>query len=218
MGAEPPAPNATPASSARGPAPATARWYSPPRPPASRAISPAAKSRFAARRIRFRERGGAFYITESYLTGKPQEHRVEYTLGNRRIQHYLTTLPDGRIIVLPPSWDVLRKQWFHNLDIDDPEEEPGVQVQVWNKSCYSCHVSQQEKNFDLDKNAYRQPMAEFRNQLRALPRTRQRSRRPLFGRTPRRKARRATSSCRPASLPSATPWSARNATRSAIST
>ena len=109
----------------------------------------------------FRRDNGAFYITESYLTGKPQEHRVEYTLGNRRIQHYLTTLADGRVIVLPPSWDILRKQWFHNLDIDDPEEEPGVQIQVWNKSCYSCHVSQEQKNFDLEKNVYRSAWLNF---------------------------------------------------------
>jgi hypothetical protein len=51
-----------------------------------------------------REREGVYYITESYLTGKPQEQRVDYTLGNRRIQHYLTTLASGRVIVLPPSW------------------------------------------------------------------------------------------------------------------
>lgn len=100
------------------------------------------------------QRNGIFYITESYLTGKPVEHRVDYTLGNRRIQLYLTTLADGRIIVLPPSWDILRKQWFHDLDIDDPEDEPGVQTQLWNKSCYSCHVSQEEKNFDPEKNVY----------------------------------------------------------------
>ncbi len=109
----------------------------------------------------FRARDGAYYITETYLTGKPQEHRVDYTLGNRRIQHYLTTLADGRVIVLPPSWDIQRKQWFHNLDIDDPEEEPGVQIQVWNKSCYSCHVSQQQKNFDLEKNAYHSAWIDF---------------------------------------------------------
>jgi hypothetical protein len=108
-----------------------------------------------------RERGGAYYIVESYLTGKPREHRVEYTLGNRRIQHYLTTLEDGRVIVLPPSWDVLRKQWFHNLDIDDPEYEPGVLVQIWNKSCYSCHVSQQEKNFNDAENRYRTTWLDF---------------------------------------------------------
>jgi predicted CXXCH cytochrome family protein len=108
-----------------------------------------------------RQRNGSFFITESYLTGKPVEHRVEYTLGNRRIQLYLTTLADGRIIVLPPSWDILRQQWFHDLDIDDPEDEPGVQTQIWNKSCYSCHVSQQEKNFDLDKNAYKTTWLNF---------------------------------------------------------
>jgi hypothetical protein len=109
----------------------------------------------------FRVRNGAYYITESYLSGKPTEHRVDYTLGNRRIQHYLTTLADGRVIVLPPSWDVVRKQWFHNLDIDDPEQEPGVQVQVWNKSCYSCHVSQQHKNFDLESNRYKNEWLNF---------------------------------------------------------
>src|ERR1700693_2867009 len=95
-----------------------------------------------------RERSGVYYIRESYLTGKEQEHRVDYTLGNRRIQHYLTTLPDGRIVVLPPTWDVQRKQWFHNMDIADPDETDDVQVQIWNQSCYSCHVSQEEENYD----------------------------------------------------------------------
>jgi predicted CXXCH cytochrome family protein len=108
-----------------------------------------------------KRRNGAFYITEAYLTGKPLEHRVEYTLGNRRIQLYLTTLADGRIIVLPPSWDIGRKEWFHGLDIDDPEDEPGVLIQIWNKSCYSCHVSQQEKNFNLEANAYKTAWLNF---------------------------------------------------------
>jgi tetratricopeptide (TPR) repeat protein len=108
-----------------------------------------------------RERGGAFYITESYLTGKPQEHRVDYTLGNRRIQHYLTTLPSGRVIVLPPSWDILRKDWFHSFDIGDPDETSDVEVQVWNKNCYSCHVSREEKNFDPERNAYQTAWQDF---------------------------------------------------------
>jgi predicted CXXCH cytochrome family protein len=108
-----------------------------------------------------RQTSGAFYITESYLTGKPQEHRVDFTLGNRRIQHYLTRLADGRVIVLPPSWDIQRQQWFHNLDIDDPEEAPGVLVQIWNKNCFSCHVSQQEKNFDAEKGRYQTAWLDF---------------------------------------------------------
>lgn len=107
------------------------------------------------------QRGGQYFITESYLTGRPQEHHVDYTLGNRRIQHYLTTLPGGRILVLPPSWDVERKQWFHNLDIGDPDETNEVMVQVWNKSCFSCHVSQQEKNFDGETNQYKTAWLDF---------------------------------------------------------
>ncbi len=102
-----------------------------------------------------RQRNGEFFITESYLTGKPVEHRVDYTLGNRRIQHYLTTLPSGRVVVLPPSWDILRKDWFHSFDIGDPDETSDVMVQVWNKNCYSCHVSREEKNFDPATNQYR---------------------------------------------------------------
>src|SRR5215468_2229198 len=108
-----------------------------------------------------RRRDGMFYITESTLTGKPQEHRIDYTLGNRRIQHYLTTLPSGRIIVLAPSWDIQRKQWFHNTDIADPDETDEALIQIWNKSCYSCHVSQQEKNFNPAANEYKTSWRDF---------------------------------------------------------
>lgn len=108
-----------------------------------------------------RQQNGEYFITESYLTGKPEEHRVDYTLGNRRIQHYLTTLPSGRVVVLPPSWDILRKDWFHSFDIGDPDETGDVMVQVWNKNCYSCHVSREEKNFDPKKDAYQTAWQDF---------------------------------------------------------
>ncbi len=110
---------------------------------------------------RLRVRGGSYYITESYLSGKEQEHRVDYTLGSRRIQHYLTTLPDGRIIVLPPSWDVLRKEWFHNLEIVNPEESDRVLLQIWNRSCYGCHVSREEKGFDPERMTYATHWTDF---------------------------------------------------------
>lgn len=99
-------------------------------------------------------RENQFYITEPNLSGKPLEHRVEYTLGERRFQHYLTTLADGRILVLPPTWDITRKKWTLDLDIGNPEEGQGDPIQVWNKNCYSCHVSGGQKNFDLEKLRY----------------------------------------------------------------
>jgi predicted CXXCH cytochrome family protein len=117
--------------------------------------------KFHGAAYKVRQAAGIYYITESTLTGKPQEHRVDYTLGNRRIQHYLTTLPSGRVIVLAPSWDIQRKQWFHNTDIADPDETDEALIQIWNKNCYSCHVSQQEKNFDPAANEYKSSWRDF---------------------------------------------------------
>jgi hypothetical protein len=97
---------------------------------------------------------GAFTITESYVTGETRERRVDYTLGSRRIQHYLSRLEDGRIVVLPPSWDVQRREWFHNLEIVSLEEGGLRKVQVWNSGCVGCHVSEEEKNYDPARAVY----------------------------------------------------------------
>jgi predicted CXXCH cytochrome family protein len=99
------------------------------------------------RPYRLRAANGEYFITESYLTGKEREHRVEFTLGSRRIQHYLTTIENGRIIVLPPSWDVTRHEWFDNMDIVRPDENDSKPFQQWNKNCVGCHVSQQENDY-----------------------------------------------------------------------
>ncbi len=110
---------------------------------------------------RLEEKGGQYFITESRLLGKTTRHPVLYTLGNRRIQHYLTRLDDGRIVVLPPSWDVLRSEWFHNMEIVGPEPERAMAVQVWNFNCFGCHVSQQERNFDLENKTYHTEWVDF---------------------------------------------------------
>jgi predicted CXXCH cytochrome family protein len=102
-----------------------------------------------------RAQDGRFVIRESLITGREHDRPVQYTLGSRRIQHYLTTLPDGRMVVLPPTWDVQRKQWFHNMDIVDPEETGDTpHLQVWNTNCFGCHVSNESKNFDSANNTY----------------------------------------------------------------
>ncbi len=104
---------------------------------------------------RIRRTGSDYFITESFFTGRPTEHRVDYTLGNRRIQHYLATLDDGRVVVLPPTWDVLRREWFHNLEIAAPDQREGiVPVQLWNKNCFGCHVSDQVKGYRPAENRY----------------------------------------------------------------
>jgi len=103
----------------------------------------------------FRAAAGGYYITESDLTGKPWEHKIDYTLGNRRVQHYLTTLPDGRIVLIPAAWDSVAHKWVHDVDVGNPEEASGDRILIWNKTCYACHVSGEKKNFDTGKLTYR---------------------------------------------------------------
>jgi predicted CXXCH cytochrome family protein len=105
-------------------------------------------------------RNGSYYIAES-SSGAERERRVDYTLGGWRFQLYLTTAPDGRILILPPAWDILNKRWIHEADTDNPEDAPGVPVQVWNKTCASCHVSRVEKNFDLAQLRYATKWQDF---------------------------------------------------------
>jgi predicted CXXCH cytochrome family protein len=111
-------------------------------------------------RFPLRVDGGAYFITSS-LTGSAQEHRVEYTLGSRRIQHYLTTIDQGMIVVLPPTWDVQRRQWLHNMDIVRPDENHQRPVQQWNKDCVGCHVSEQENNYRPATGAYATTWRDF---------------------------------------------------------
>ncbi|HET9743663.1 MAG TPA: ammonia-forming cytochrome c nitrite reductase subunit c552 [Terriglobales bacterium] len=102
----------------------------------------------------FRQSNGSYAITESDLTGKPVSYRVDYTLGDDWVQQYLTKLPDGRIVLLAPAWDIRRRGWVHDQDIANPEES-GSGVQVWNRSCFSCHVSGGKKNFNVETLQYR---------------------------------------------------------------
>jgi len=107
------------------------------------------------------QEGERFVVRGPFPTAAPATHRVDYTLGSRRVQHYLTTLPDGRIVVLPPTWDVETREWFHNLDIVNPNQPAGIPVQVWNRNCFGCHVSAQVKGFDAQADTYATTWTDF---------------------------------------------------------
>ena len=96
-------------------------------------------------------RNDVFYIVEN-----GRENRIDYTLGNRRMQHYLTTMPNGEIHVMHTTWDVKRQQWFDSKEI--VPGAPAQFVQQWNMSCFYCHTTQQEqdvKGFDPDTFEYK---------------------------------------------------------------
>lgn len=109
---------------------------------------------YRGRVFTFERQGAQYFIIENRASLPAVRHAIDYTLGNRRIQHFMTRQQDGSLVLLPPSWDVLRGEWFPQEDIV-PTGDSGVEpVQVWNKNCFGCHVSQERKNFDTETLTY----------------------------------------------------------------
>ena len=73
---------------------------------------------------RFRAQAGAFLHHRVYLTGKPQEHHVDYTLGIAASSITSPRCPTAASSCCRPPGTCSASSWFHNLDIDDPEEAP----------------------------------------------------------------------------------------------
>ena len=91
-------------------------------------------------------RAGRFYIEEDGV-----EYPVDYTLGNRRVQLYLSKASTGQINVLHSTWDIRREEWFHSSEF--VLRAPENYRQVWNSTCMYCHVTQHRqdvKGFDSE--------------------------------------------------------------------
>jgi len=103
---------------------------------------------------------GKNWIVESDPQRREQRFAVDYTLGSKRIQHYLSMLPDGRLRVVSPTWDVQKRQWFHSNEIIPTGHHAEVSVQIWNQHCYNCHVSQEKQGYDIETNTYKTTFTE----------------------------------------------------------
>ncbi len=124
-------------------------------------FAPGESLSYRGRTFTFERQGARYFIIEQRRGLPPVRHAIEYTLGNRRIQHFMTRQQDGSLALLPPSWDVLRGEWFPQEDIV-PTGDSGVEpVQLWNKNCFGCHVSQERKNFDTETLVYDSDWLDF---------------------------------------------------------
>ncbi|MEE8585581.1 MAG: HEAT repeat domain-containing protein [Acidobacteriota bacterium] len=110
--------------------------------------------------FRMFEKEDAFWVEEKQPDGRGIVYKVDYTLGSKRNQHYISLRPDGRMRVLFPSWDVRKGKWFHSSEIIPTGHHAGVSIQYWNQHCYNCHVSQQDQGFDIRTNTYRTSFTE----------------------------------------------------------
>ena len=95
--------------------------------------------------------------------GRPAERfDIDYTLGFRRFQAYLSKRPDGRIYVLPAFWHNETKRWIDWKEITSVPNDPDHEFrQIWNVTCVNCHATNLAQNFDVASKTYRTTWTEM---------------------------------------------------------
>jgi len=100
-------------------------------------------------------RDGKYFITVAKNGRPPEKFQVDYTLGARRFQGYLSKLPDGRIYVLPVFWHNESKRWIDWKEITPVPDDPDHDLrQIWNVTCVNCHATNLVKHYDVAANRY----------------------------------------------------------------
>lgn len=100
-------------------------------------------------------------VTERTATAT-NEYPIKQATGGKNVYYFLTELNRGWLQTLPTAYDVQRKEWFdttasavrHFGDRQDEALYWKERPLTFNSSCYSCHVSQLEKNYDLASDSY----------------------------------------------------------------
>jgi len=98
--------------------------------------------------------------------GVTTDYKALWALGGKNVYYFLTDCEGGRLQTLPLAYD-LKKGWYNNPESavrHFPNMEHGGLLDsavswkdrqyTFNTSCYGCHVSQLENNFDLATNTY----------------------------------------------------------------
>lgn len=109
----------------------------------------------------FGRKDGRPFVTVKFGQAPPETFTVDYTLGAKRYQGYLATLPDGRIYVLPVFWHIASQRWMDWKEITlIPDGAHGMR-QIWNANCFNCHGTNIAQGYDLDAKRYNSTWTEM---------------------------------------------------------
>ena len=106
-------------------------------------------------------------VSERSAKGE-KKYPIVQVMGGKNVYYFLTPLERGWLQVLPVAYDVRRREWFdttasamrHFGDRRDEALYWKERPLTFNTSCFSCHVSQLSKNYDLETDSYHTTWAE----------------------------------------------------------
>jgi len=102
-------------------------------------------------------------IVETSEDGKTARYRMLHAMGGKNVYYFLTPLEKGRLQVLPLAYHVADRRWFnttgsmlrHFVETGDQALDWRDPMLTFNTACFSCHVSQLAKNYDVTRDVYR---------------------------------------------------------------
>ena len=86
---------------------------------------------------------------------------MDYTLGAKRYQGYLSRLPDGRMYVLPAFWQIESRRWIDWKEITPIPDGAHDLKQIWNANCFNCHATNLVQGYDIASKTYRTTWTEM---------------------------------------------------------
>jgi predicted CXXCH cytochrome family protein len=113
-------------------------------------------TRFAdhGRSYEFGRKDGRPFVKIGFADRQPQTFPVDYTLGFKRYQGYLSKLPDGRMYVLPAFWHVETKRWLDWKELAPVPDGAHDLRQIWNVNCFNCHATNLSQGFNIATKKY----------------------------------------------------------------
>ena len=107
---------------------------------------------------RFFKKGGKYFINTEGEDGTNRDFEVKYTFGYYPLQQYLVEFPDGKMQATRASWDLIHKKWFYQYAGQKIPAHNWLHwtgnAQNWNTMCASCHSTDLQKNYDVEKDSY----------------------------------------------------------------
>jgi len=111
---------------------------------------------FAAhdRAYTFGRKDGKPFVIVKFGQAAPETFSVDFTLGAKRYQGYLSMLPEGRMYVLPIFWHIEHKRWMDWKEITPIPDGAHDIRQIWNVNCFNCHATNIVQGYDLNAKRY----------------------------------------------------------------
>lgn len=113
------------------------------------------------RSYEFGRKGGRPFMRIAFGDRAPETFTVDYTLGAKRYQGYLSTLEDGRMYVLPAFWHIEAGRWIDWKEITPVPDLAHDLRQIWNANCFNCHATNLAQGFDVSTMKYRTTWTEM---------------------------------------------------------